>query len=112
MDAEKRQKLKNDNIFISPYRLCVRNIPVQVDDKKLASMYKDAVGDKSAVITEVCKPLTHSLFTEIGREIISTAIFLPSVDSRRVVVKYKRKYVHKVLVKCLVKLAQEKSVVR
>ena len=28
--------------------------------------------------------------------------------SRRVVVSYKRKYVHKVLVKCLFKLAQEK----
>ena len=56
MDAEKRQKLKNDNIFISPYRLCVRNIPVQVDDKKLAAIYKDAVGDKSAVITEVSEP--------------------------------------------------------
>ena len=35
-----------------------------------------------------------------------------SADSRRVVVSYKRKYVHKVLVNRLVKLAQEKSVVR
>ena len=45
-------------------------------------------------------------------EIISMAILLPSADSRRVVVSYKRKYVHKVLVNCLVKIAQEKSVVR
>ena len=36
----------------------------------------------------------------------------PSADARRVVVSYKRKYVHKVLVKRLVTLAQEKSVVR
>ena len=35
-----------------------------------------------------------------------------SADSRRVVVSYKRKYVHKVLVNHLVKLAQEKNVVR
>ena len=35
----------------------------------------------------------------------------PSVDSRRVVVSYKKKYVHKVLVNRLVKLAQERSVV-
>ena len=48
-------------------------------------------------------------FVEIDREIISTAILLPSTDSRRVVVSYKRKYVHKVLVNRLVKLAQEKS---
>ena len=36
----------------------------------------------------------------------------PSADSRRVVVSYKRKYVQEVLVNRLVKLAQEKSVVR
>ena len=51
-------------------------------------------------------------FMEIDHEIISTAILLPFTDSRRVVVSYKRKYVHKVLVNLLVKLAQEKSVVR
>ena len=33
---------------------------------------------------------------------------LPLNHSRRVVVSYKRKYVHKVLVNCLLKLAQEK----
>ena len=32
----------------------------------------------------------------------------PSADSRKVGVSYKEKYVHKVLVNCLVKLAQEK----
>ena len=48
--------------------------------------------------------LSHT-FMEIDHEIISTAILLTSADSRRVVVSYKRKYVHKVLVKCLVKLA-------
>ena len=51
-------------------------------------------------------------FVEIDCEIISTAILLPSADSRRVVVSYKRKFVHKVLVSHLVKLAREKIVVR
>ena len=51
-------------------------------------------------------------FVEIDLELISTTVFLPSADSRRVVVSYKRKYVHEVLVNRLVKLAQEKSVVR
>ena len=36
------------------------------------------------------------------------AILLPSSDSRKVVVSDKLKYVHKGLVNCLVKLAQEK----
>ena len=36
------------------------------------------------------------------------AIPFPSADSQRIVVSYKRKYVHEVLVNRLVKLAQEK----
>ena len=47
-------------------------------------------------------------FVEIDREIISTFIIL----LRLVLVSYKLKYVHEVLVKCLIKLALEKSVVR
>ena len=49
---------------------------------------------------------------EIDHEIISLASLLPSADSRRVAVSYKGKYVHEVLFDRLVKLAQEKSVVR
>ena len=45
-------------------------------------------------------------FLEIDHEIISTAILLPSTDSRRVVDSYKRKYVHEVLVN----LPREKAV--
>ena len=45
---------------------------------------------------------------EIDHEIFSTVIL---ADSRRVGVSYKQKYVHKVLVNLLVKLAQIKSVV-
>ena len=52
-------------------------------------------------------------FVEIDHEIISTVILLlPLIYSRRVVVSYKRKYVHKLLVNRLFKPAQEKSVVR
>ena len=50
-------------------------------------------------------------FMMIYLEIISSAILLTSADSRRVV-SYKRKDVQEVLVNRLVKLAQEKSVVR
>ena len=53
---------------------------------------------------------SHS-FAEMAHEIISTAILLPSSDSRRVFI-YKQKYVHEVLFICLVKLVQEKNVVR
>ena len=50
---------------------------------------------------------SHAL-VKIDHEIISTAILLPSTDSRSVVVSYKQKYVHDVLVNRIVKLAQEK----
>ena len=45
-------------------------------------------------------------------EIISTVILLPSADSRRVVCQLQAKYVHEVLVNCIVRLAEEQSVVR
>ena len=57
-------------------------------------------------------PVRSHTYAEIDHELISMAILLPSADSRRVVVSYKQKYVHKVLASGLVKLAQEKSVVR
>ena len=44
-------------------------------------------------------PSGSHTFMEIDHEIISTAILLPSADSRRVVISYKQKYVHEVLVK-------------
>ena len=53
-------------------------------------------------------PAPSHTFVVIDREIFSTAILLPSADSRRDVVSYKRKYVHGVLVNRLFKLAQEK----
>ena len=53
-------------------------------------------------------------FCEIDHEILFLWSFstLPLNHSRRVYVSYKQKYVHKVLVNCLFKLAQEKSVAR
>ena len=48
-------------------------------------------------------------FVEIDHKIIYTVILLPSLNySRRVVISYKQKYVHEVLVNHLFKLAQEK----
>ena len=57
-------------------------------------------------------PARSHTFVEIDHEIVSMVILFLSTDSRLVVVNYKRKYVHEVLVNCLVKLAQEKGLVR
>ena len=57
-------------------------------------------------------PAPFHTFVEIDHEIISTAILFPSADSRRVFVSYKQKYILEALVNRLVKLVQEKSVVR
>ena len=54
-------------------------------------------------------PARYHTFVEIDHEKISTVILLlPLIYSRRVVVSYKRKYVHKLLVNRLLKPAQEK----
>ena len=58
-------------------------------------------------------PVRSHTFMEIDHEMISTVILLlPLIHSRRVVVSYKRKFVHELLVNRLFKPAQEKSVVR
>ena len=52
-------------------------------------------------------------FVEIDHETISMVILLPSTDSFKMgCCHYKQKYVHKVLVNCVFKLAQGKKVVR
>ena len=51
-------------------------------------------------------PARSNTLVEIDHDIISTSILFPAAESRRVVVSYKPKYVHEVLVNCLVKLAQ------
>ena len=53
-------------------------------------------------------PARSHTFVEIDYEIISTVILLSSAESFKIVVSYKRKYLHEVLVNCLFKLAQEK----
>ena len=54
-------------------------------------------------------PARSHTFVEIDHEIISTVILLlPLIYSRRVVVSYKRKYEHELLVNRLFKPAQEK----
>ena len=50
--------------------------------------------------------VASSILPRWRHEIISTFI-LPSADSRRVI-SYKRKFVHEVLVNCLVRFAQKK----
>ena len=59
-------------------------------------------------VASLIRARSHT-FVEIDHEIISTVILLPSADhSRRVVVNYKRKYGHELLVNHLFKPAQEK----
>ena len=53
-------------------------------------------------------PVRSHTFVEIDHEMISTVILLSLIQSRRVNVSYKEKYVHKLLVNRLFKPAQEK----
>ncbi|XP_002731716.1 RNA-binding protein 28-like, partial [Saccoglossus kowalevskii] len=52
MEKVKRQKLQNLNIFVSPTRLSVHNLPTSVDNKKLRELFWKAAGDDKAKIIE------------------------------------------------------------
>ena len=78
--------------------------------KNIRNILFEITVPRAGVVSSI--PARYHTFVEIDHEIISTAILLPSADSRRVGVCYKRKYVHEVQVSRLVKFAQEKSVIR
>ena len=79
--------------------------------QSVACLTADTCLTADPLVTSSIPARSHT-YVEIDNEIISMAFLLTSTDSRRVVVSYKRNYVHEVLVNCLVKLAQEKSVIR
>lgn len=59
LEKQKKNMLKNLNMFVSSNRLCVRNLPTYVDDSKLRTLFAKAVS-KSARISEakVMKDMT------------------------------------------------------
>ena len=58
----KRKMLSNLNIFVSPFRLCVHNIPVQMSDKQLLAIFREK-SSKTALIKEVFFCSNISLLT-------------------------------------------------
>ncbi|XP_078533900.1 RNA-binding protein 28 [Lissotriton helveticus] len=51
----KRQKLKDQSIFVSKTRLCVHNIPKSVDDKRLRALFLEAAGGGKNVRLKECR---------------------------------------------------------
>ncbi|VDL60013.1 unnamed protein product [Hymenolepis diminuta] len=51
LSRSKQVKLRDPNIFISPLRLCLRNIPLSIDDRQLRAACQKVAG-KEARITE------------------------------------------------------------
>ncbi len=49
----KRAKLKDMNVYVSKTRLCVHNLPKNVDQQKLQKLCLSAAGGKGVRITEV-----------------------------------------------------------
>ncbi|BFZ09199.1 hypothetical protein BsWGS_12238 [Bradybaena similaris] len=52
IDATKRLKLKDQNVFVSSTRLCVHNIPPTVSDQELRKIVLTAAGDGQAKLVE------------------------------------------------------------
>ena len=84
-----------------------QNIPSRVA-QSVTCLATDACLTADPGVASLISARSHT-FMEIDHEIISTVILLlPLIYSRRVVVSYKRKYVHELLVNRLFKPAQEK----
>ena len=86
------------------YKMYTFNVPGCVA-QSVTCLTADIDWNGDTGVTSLILSHTH---VEIDHEIISTTILLHSADSRRVVVSYKQKYVHEVLVNCFVKSTQEK----
>ena len=83
-----------------------QNIPGRVA-QSVTCLATDACLTADPGVASSISARSHT-FMEIDHEIISTVILLlPLIYSRRVVVSYKRKYVHELLVNRLFKPAQE-----
>ena len=95
--------------LIADHKSCHKQIPGSVAQSVMCLATDTFLTADSRVVSLI---LVRPGVKEIDHEIISTVILQPSPDSRMVAVSYKRKYVHEILVNYLVKLAQEKSVVR
>ncbi len=73
----KRLKLKSPNIFISPIRLCVRNLPVSLTDSQLRKIFLKHAADRNAKITEVLHCGICNRITRITRSVSqSTVMFV------------------------------------
>ena len=84
-----------------------QNIPGRVA-QSVTCLATDAYLTADPGVASSISARSHT-FMEIDHEITSTVILLlPLIYSRRVVVSYKRKYVHELLVSRLFKPAQEK----
>ena len=59
IEAALRQKLKNPQIFISPTRVCIHNLPVSVDDRRLRQVILKTLDDRSVNMTEVGAGTKH-----------------------------------------------------
>lgn len=55
-----RQKLKDPQVFISPTRLCVHNLPGSIDDAKLKKLILEHLADPSVRINEVSHALPYA----------------------------------------------------
>ena len=99
----------------SVYRMTLRLLNIEIPGhvaQSVTCLATDASLTADPRVAGSISARSHT-FVEIDFEIISTSFFsLPLNHSKRIVVSYKRRYVHEVLVYCLSKLAQETSVVR
>lgn len=48
--AEKKAKLANPNFYVSTTRLCVRNLPTSVDERKLRALFQNTSSPDAKIV--------------------------------------------------------------
>ena len=51
--AEKKAKLAKPHFYVSRTRLCVRNLPTSVEEKKLKSIFEHATATSKSTVVQV-----------------------------------------------------------
>lgn len=51
--SEKKAKLANQHYFVSTTRLCVRNLPTRVDERRAKRLFQSHAGDPNAKVLQV-----------------------------------------------------------
>ncbi len=77
--SEKMAKLAKPHFYISRTRLCVRNLPTAVDEKKLKTLFLEHAANPTAKITQVGNRAGDPLPNDINGPFVLCCVLKPNI---------------------------------